>query len=199
MIDRYTRPQMGALFTEQHKFDTWLSVELAVCEAWAAEGAIPKAAAERIRQKARFDVKRIDEIESQVQHDVIAFTTAVGEHIGKDSAYFHKGLTSSDVVDTAQSMVLKQAGQLLEEGLVALRDALGRRAVEHRLTPMMGRTHGVHAEPTTFGLKLLIWYDELQRHEERLASAIDNLAVGKLSGRGGQLRAHSAGVRGRWC
>lgn len=182
MIERYTRPQMGALFSEQHKFDTWLSVELAVCDAWAADGAIPKGAAERVRQKARFDIKRIDEIESQVHHDVIAFTTAVGEHIGKDSAYFHKGLTSSDVVDTAQSLVLKQAGQLLEEGLVALRDVLGRRAVEHRLTPVMGRTHGVHAEPTTFGLKLLIWYDELQRHEERLASAIDNLAVGKLSG-----------------
>jgi adenylosuccinate lyase len=182
MIDRYTRPQMGGLFTEQHKFETWLSVELAVCDAWAAQGAFPKTAADRVRQKAHFEVKRIDEIESQVHHDVIAFTTAVGEHIGKDSAYFHKGLTSSDVVDTAQSIVLKQAGQMLEEGLVALRDALGKRAVEHRMTPVMGRTHGVHAEPTTFGLKLLVWYDELQRHEERLAAAIDNLAVGKLSG-----------------
>jgi adenylosuccinate lyase len=182
MIERYTRPQMGALFTEQYKFDTWLKVELAVCDAWAAQGDIPRPVAERIRHKARFELRRINEIEAQVHHDVIAFTTAVGDYIGADSAYFHKGLTSSDVVDTAQSLVLKQAGQLLEEGLVALKDTLGRRAVEHRLTPVMGRTHGVHAEPTTFGLKLLIWYDELQRHEERLAAAIDNIAVGKLSG-----------------
>ena len=182
MIERYTRPQMGALFTDQHKYDTWLAVELAVCEAWARQGDIPKAAFERIRQKARFKIKRIEEIEEQVQHDVIAFTTAVSEFIGEDSAFFHRGLTSSDVVDTAQSLVLKQAGQLLEEGLLKLKQALAARAIEHKHTPVMGRTHGVHAEPTTFGLKLLVWYDELSRHEERLASAIDNIAVGKLSG-----------------
>jgi adenylosuccinate lyase len=182
MIERYTRPEMGALFTEEHKFDTWLRVELAVCDAWAGQGAIPKAALDRIKRKARFELTRINEIESQVQHDLVAFTTAVGEHIGADSAFFHKGLTSSDVVDTAQSLVLKQAGQLIERGLLGLKTALGRQALTHKRTPVIGRTHGVHAEPTTFGLKLLVWYDELARHEERLGAAIDNLAVGKLSG-----------------
>lgn len=182
MIERYTRTKMGALFTDKYKFETWLKVELAVCEAWSRQGEFPKDVYMRIKKNARFKLKRIEEIENQVHHDVIAFTTAVGDYIGNDSAYFHKGLTSSDVVDTAQSMVLKQAGQHLEEGLAALKDAVGKRALEHKHTPAMGRTHGVHAEPTTFGLKLLIWYDELTRHEERLASAIDNIAVGKLSG-----------------
>ena len=182
MIERYTRPEMGELFTEQHRFDAWLAVELAVCEAWASAGAIPRQAVDRIKRKAKFSIARVNEIESQVQHDVIAFTTAVGENLGEDSAYLHKGLTSNDVVDTAQSMILKEAGQLLEKGLVALKDVVGRRALEHKRTPVIGRTHGVHAEPTTFGLKLLVWYDELARHEERLAAAIDNIAVGKLSG-----------------
>ncbi|MCH7471417.1 adenylosuccinate lyase [bacterium] len=182
MIKRYTRPQMGSLFADGHKFDTWLQVELAVCAAWAKEGAIPTRSYERIRRKARFSIKRIEEIEAQVNHDVIAFTSSVAESIGADSAYFHKGLTSSDVVDTAQSIILKQAGQIMEDGLSALKAAVGRRALEHKHTLCIGRTHGVHAEPTTFGLKLLIWYDELNRQEERLALAIDNLAVGKLSG-----------------
>jgi len=182
VIERYTRPEMGELFTDQHKFDAWLAVELAVCEAWASAGAIPRQAVDRIKRKAKFSIARINEIESQVQHDVIAFTTAVGEHLGADSAFLHKGLTSSDVVDTAQSMILKEAGQLLEKGLLALKEVVGRRALEHKRTPVIGRTHGVHAEPTTFGLKLLVWYDELARHEERLAAAIDTVAVGKLSG-----------------
>ncbi|MBN2083240.1 adenylosuccinate lyase [bacterium] len=182
MIARYTRPKMGNLFSDKSKFDTWLQVELAVCEAWAERGVIPKAAYNRIKKKARFRLKRIEEIEAEVHHDVIAFTTAVADYIGEDSAYFHKGLTSSDVVDTAQNLILKEAGRLLEKELVRLRKLVGRRAVEHKRTPMIGRTHGVHAEPTTFGLKLLVWYDELGRHEERLAAAIDGLAVGKLSG-----------------
>ncbi|MCB1217798.1 adenylosuccinate lyase [bacterium] len=182
MIDRYTRPAMGRLFTAKHRFDTWLKVELAVCEAWAERGEIPQDAWKRIRKNANYKLKRINEIEAAVHHDVIAFNTAVADYIGEDSAYFHKGMTSNDVVDTAQCMILKEAGQLIEEGLLRLREALGRRALEHRHTPVMGRTHGVHAEPTTFGLKLLVWYDELNRHEERLALAIDGLAVGKLSG-----------------
>ncbi len=182
MIDRYTRPEMGALFKDRHKYDTWLKVELAVCEAWAAQGGIPAEALSRIRAKAGFTIRQIEEIEAKTHHDVIAFTTAVGERIGADSAYFHKGLTSSDVVDTAGNLVLKEAGQLLEEGLMRLRGALGQLALRHKHTPCIGRTHGVHAEPTTFGLRLLVWYDELGRHEERLADAIDIIAVGKLSG-----------------
>jgi len=182
MIKRYTRPEMGALFTDQAKYDAWLDVELAVCAAWAQRSEIPRAAFERIRKKARYDIKRIDEIEAQVHHDVIAFTTSVGEYIGADSAYFHRGLTSNDVVDTAQGLILKRAGRLIEEGLVKLKAAVGARALEHKYTPCIGRTHGVHAEPTTFGLRLAVWFDELARHEERLAAAIDQLAVGKLSG-----------------
>jgi len=182
MIGRYTRPKMGNLFSDKSKFDTWLKVELAVCEAWAERGVVPKAAYNRIKKKARFRLKRIEEIEAKVHHDVIAFTTAVADYIGEDSAFFHKGLTSSDVVDTAQNLVLKEAGRLLELELVRLRKIIGRRAVEHKRTPMIGRTHGVHAEPTTYGLKLLVWYDELGRHEERLAAVIDGLTVGKLSG-----------------
>ena len=182
MIERYTRPKMGRMFTAKHRFDTWLKVELAVCEAWAERGEIPQDAWKRIRKKANYKLRRINEIEAQVHHDVIAFNTAVADYIGEDSAYFHKGMTSNDVVDTAQCLILKEAGQLIEEGLIKLREALGKRALEYRHTPVMGRTHGVHAEPTTFGLKLLVWYDELNRHEERLAMAIDGLAVGKLSG-----------------
>jgi adenylosuccinate lyase len=182
MIARYTRPEMGRLFTDQHKYETWLDVELAVCKVWADEKVVPLAAFNRIRKNARFKLDRIEAIEREVQHDVIAFTTAVAEHIGKDSAWFHRGLTSSDVVDTAQCLILKQAGRQLEEMLARVRAVLGERAIEHARTPAIGRTHGVHAEPTTFGLKLLVWYDELGRHEERLASAIDQISVGKLSG-----------------
>jgi adenylosuccinate lyase len=182
MIARYTRPEMGRLFTDQHKYETWLAVELAVADAWVRRGEVPAEAVERIRGSAAFEIDRINELEGTLNHDVLAFTTAVGEHIGADSAYFHKGLTSSDVVDTAQSIVLREAGQLIEVALTALRNAVGRRALEHKDTPCIGRTHGVHAEPTTFGLRLLVWYDELGRHELRLAAAIDDLAVGKLSG-----------------
>jgi len=182
MIARYTRPKMGALFTDRHKFDTWLKVELAVCQTWAEAGKIPKAAYLRIKKAARFKLKRIEEIEAEVHHDVIAFTTAVGDHLGKDTAYFHKGLTSSDVVDTAQSLILKEAGQLLEVELGTLRTAVGEQALTHKHTPVVGRTHGVHAEPTSFGLKLLVFFDELGRHEERLAAAIEGISVGKLSG-----------------
>ncbi len=182
MISRYTRPAMGALWTDQARYSAWLRVELAVCEAWAERGAIPQDALERIRAKAAFSVERIDELELTLNHDVLSFTTSVGESIGEDSAWFHKGLTSSDVVDTAQCLILVEAGGLLLEGIEGLIAALGRRALEHKHTLCMGRTHGVHAEPTTFGLRLLVWYDELQRHHERLAEAVRGLAVGKLSG-----------------
>ena len=182
MIARYTRPEMGALFTDQFKYETWLKVELAVCKAWAERGEIPRDAHQRIQKKARFDVAEIDRIEAEVQHDVIAFTTSVAKYIGADSAWFHRGLTSSDVVDTAQSMVLKQAGRQIEDGLGKLRKIMGQLALEHRRTACIGRTHGVHAEPTTFGLKLLVFYEELGRHEERLAAAIEEISVGKLSG-----------------
>lgn len=182
MIDRYTRPEMGRLFTDKYKFDTWLRLELAVCEAWSNRGVIPKEAYKRIKRKAKFRLRRIQEVEAQVHHDVIAFTTAVADYIGDDSAHFHKGLTSSDIVDTSQGMILKEAGQQLEEMLAKLKKAVGEQAINHKRTPAIGRTHGVHAEPTTLGLKLLIYYDELARHEERLAQAIDGVAVGKLSG-----------------
>jgi adenylosuccinate lyase len=182
MIARYTRPQMGRLFTDKYKFEAWLKVELAVCAAWAERGEIPNAAYQRIKKKARFRLKRIEEVEAKVHHDVIAFNTAVADYIGDDSAYFHRGLTSSDVVDTAQNLVLKEAGRLLEVGLGKLKYAMGVQALKYRHTPVIGRTHGVHAEPTTFGLKLLVIYDELARQEERLAAAIDGISVGKLSG-----------------
>ncbi|GEM_PF-282003 len=182
MIARYTRPQMGRLFADKAKFDTWLKVELAVCEAWAERGEIPKAAWQRIKSKARFRLRRIEELEAELHHDVIAFTAAVADYIGDDSAYFHRGLTSMDIVDTAQNLTLREAGRLLEKGLGRLRRIVGEQALRYKHTPMVGRTHGMHAEPTTFGLRLLVYYDELNRHEERLAAAIDGIAVGKLSG-----------------
>jgi adenylosuccinate lyase len=182
MIDRYTLPEMGEIWTDRNKFQKWLEFEIVVCEALAEFGEIPADAVERIRKKASFDVGRIAEIEATTDHDVIAFLTNVAEHIGDDSRYVHLGLTSSDLLDTALSMQLAQAGAVLLARLDDLRKVVKKRAVEHKYTVMIGRTHGVHAEPTTFGLKLLLWYDELGRRRRALERGVELVSYGKVSG-----------------
>ncbi len=182
MIDRYTRPSMAKLWTEQAKFGLWLEIELLAVEAWAELGKIPRESAKKLRQKARFDVARIHDIEKTVRHDVIAFVTSVSENVGEESCYLHRGLTSSDVVDTAFAVQLCRAADLLLEDIEHLLEILKQRALEFRHTPTMGRTHGIHAEPITLGLKLALWYDEMQRHRDRLIHARGMISVGKLSG-----------------
>ena len=182
MIERYTRPQMGALWTDEHKFATWLKVELAVCEAMAKAGKIPRPEWTAIRRKAAFSVKRIHEIEAEVRHDVIAFLTAVAENVGPAARHIHKGLTSSDVVDTALALNLVAAADLLLEGVTRVRAAAAHQASQHAYTPMIGRSHGIHAEPTTFGLKMALMFDEFGRVEKRLKAAREVVCVGKLSG-----------------
>jgi adenylosuccinate lyase len=182
MIVRYTLPEMGNIWDEENKMRCWLRVEIAACEALADAGRIPAKAVETIKAKADFDRKRVEEIECEVRHDVIAFLTAVGENVGPESRYIHLGLTSSDMLDTATALQMVQAADLILENLATLRAALRRRAEEYRETPMIGRTHGIHAEPTTFGLKLALWYDELGRGINRLETARDTVAVGKISG-----------------
>jgi len=182
MIDRYSRPEMKAIWSEEAKYRRWLEVEIAVCEVLAERGVIPSQAVETIRAKAGFDVARIEEIEREVKHDVIAFLTNVAEHVGPDSRFIHYGMTSSDVLDTALALQVRDAGRLLLDGIDRAGDALRARAEEHRATPCVGRTHGVHGEPTTFGLKLLVFWAELRRGHERLARATDEAAVGKISG-----------------
>lgn len=182
MIDRYTRKEMGAIWSEENRYQAWLEVEILACEAWAKLGEIPQKDVEKIREKAAFDVERIHEIEAETRHDVVAFTRAVSESLGEERKWVHYGLTSTDVVDTALSYVLKQANNLIREGLVEFIEVLKARAIEHKHTVMMGRTHGVHAEPTTFGLKLALWYEEMKRNLERFDEAASRLAYGKLSG-----------------
>jgi adenylosuccinate lyase len=182
MIERYTLPEMGAIWSEQNKFQKWLDFEIVVCEALAELGEIPDDAVKRIRDKAAFEVKRINEIEATTDHDVIAFLTNVAEYIGNDSRYVHLGLTSSDLLDTTMSMLLKEAGELILARLDDLREAVKARALEHKHTLVIGRSHGIHAEPTTFGLKLLMWYDELGRRKKTLERAVDLVSYGKVSG-----------------
>ena len=187
MISRYTRPEMGAIWSDRNKFQQWLEVELAASEALAELGEIPAAAAVVLRAHAGFDVDRIFEIEKEVKHDVIAFTTAVAETMAQAghkeaSRWLHYGLTSNDVVDTAQALLLQQAASILWVDLGALRNVLKRRALEFQHTVQIGRTHGVHAEPITFGLKLAIWYEEAGRNLKRLEAASEDLRVGKISG-----------------
>lgn len=187
MIHRYTRPEIGRIWSEENRFRTWLAVEIAATETLAEAGWVPKTAARTIRQRANFKLERIQEIEAEVRHDVIAFTTAVSEFVGPDSRWFHYGLTSNDVVDTAQALLIKQASELIDAGIVRLADALERRAWEFKDTPQIGRTHGVHAEPITFGLKLANWYSETQRNLVRFRHAAEDMRVGKLSGAVGTL------------
>ena len=182
MIERYTPPEMGKIWSPQNRYQKWLDVELAVCEVQTRRGIIPKEAMDAIRAKAAFDPKRIDEIESTVQHDVIAFLTDVAEHVGPEARFIHAGMTSSDVLDTATSLQLKEAGELLASALNRLHEALAKRAVEFKDTVCIGRSHGVHAEPTTFGLKMALWYDEVGRNLARLKSAVETVSVGKVSG-----------------
>ena len=182
MIERYTNPEMGRIWSDQRKYETWLQVELAAVDAMAQAGIVPADAARDLRARAAFSVERIEEIETITQHDVIAFTTAVAEHAGPAARWLHFGLTSSDVIDTAQALQMCEACDLLLKDLDALMQAVRTRAEEHRRTPMIGRTHGVHAEPMTFGLKLALWHAELSRDVARVRRARDVIAVGKLSG-----------------
>jgi adenylosuccinate lyase len=182
MISRYTRPEMGAIWTDENRFQKWLDVEIAVCEVHAEMGVIPRDAVDKIRRTARFSVDRINEIERTTRHDVIAFTTALAENIGPESRFLHYGLTSSDVVDTANGLLLRDAGTILLDDLERLGQVLRRRAFEFRDTQMIGRTHGVHAEPTTFGLVLALYYAENERNKDRMRRARDQISFGKLSG-----------------
>lgn len=182
MIPRYTLPEMGALWSEQNKFQKWLEVELAVCEVHAESGVIPPDALQQIKTRAHFTIERINEIEKTTDHDVIAFTTALAESIGEASRFVHYGLTSSDVVDTALALSLRDACELLLQKIDALQIVLRRRALEFKQTPQIGRTHGVHAEPTSFGLTFALWYDEMRRNRRRLVQARETVAVGKISG-----------------
>ena len=181
MIERYTRPEMGAIWSQDHKIQQWLAVEIAVCEAWARRGRIPEDAMVKIRH-ASCDLERMLEIERETDHDVIAFLRATGETVGDASRFIHLGLTSSDVVDTGMAMQARDAADLLLADLNTLIETVGRRAVEHKDTITIGRSHGMQAEPMTFGLKLAVWYDELRRQRERLLMAREHIAVGQISG-----------------
>ena len=182
MIQRYTHPEMGAIWSDERRYETWLEVELAATDAMADAGLVPADAARELRARAAFDINRIEEIERTTQHDVIAFTTAVAEKVGPAARWLHFGLTSSDVVDTAQALQMREACGLIVKGIAGLMEAVRVRAEEHRRTPMIGRTHGVHAEPMTLGVKLALWYAELQRDLDRVLRARDVVSVGKLSG-----------------
>jgi adenylosuccinate lyase len=182
LIARYTRPQMGQIWSDENKYRMWLEVEAAASETLAEDGIVPAEAAKAIRERGKIDVARINEIEAEVRHDVIAFTTAVAEKIGPESRWLHYGLTSTDVVDTAQALQLKAASAILRDDLLQLVEVLKKRALEFKHTPTIGRTHGVHAEPTTFGLKLLNWYAEMRRNLARMDAAAEQIRVGKLSG-----------------
>ena len=182
MIERYALPEMKAIWSAENKFRKWLEVEIYACEAMAELNLIPREAFLQIKERARFDVRCIEEIEAVVNHDVIAFLTCVGEYVGEAARYIHLGLTSSDVVDTALAVLMKEAGEQILRRLERLRETLLEKAREHRYTLMIGRTHGVHAEPTTFGLKMLLWVAETERNMERVRRAIEVIAVGKISG-----------------
>lgn len=182
MISRYTRPEMGRIWESENLYAKWLEVEIAACEAMAQEGLIPGEALENIKEKAAFSVGRILEIEEETKHDVIAFLTNVAEHVGPDSRYIHLGLTSSDILDTSFALLLKQAMDIIVQDLHELMDVIRTRAMEHKYTVMIGRSHGIHAEPITFGLKLSVWYSEMKRNLKRLVEAHDAISYGKLSG-----------------
>ena len=199
MIKRYTHPEMGAIWSDQRRYETWLDVELAAADAMADAGIIPHEAARELRARAAFDIDRIEQIEQTTQHDVIAFTTAVAENVGPAARWLHFGLTSSDVIDTAQAIQMRQAAGLIVKGIAALMEAVRERAEEHRRTPMIGRTHGVHAEPMTFGVKLALWYAELQRDLDRVLRAREIVSVGKISGAVGTFAHLDPSIEARVC
>ena len=199
MIERYTLPEMGAVWTPQNKFQKWLDVEIAVCEIHAEDGTIPREAVDEIKAKAAFTVERINEIEKTTDHDVIAFTTNLAENIGPASRFVHYGLTSSDVVDTANALLLRESCDILLKKVDSMLDVLKRRAFEFKDTPQIGRTHGIHAEPTSFGLVWALWYSEMQRNRERLETARERIAVGKISGAVGAFSHLAPDVEERVC
>lgn len=199
MIERYTLPEMGAIWSLQNKFQKWLDVEIAVCEVHAEDGIIPPDALEEIKSKAAFTVERVNEIEKTTDHDVIAFTTNLAENIGDAARFVHYGLTSSDVVDTANALLLKEACDVLLPKIDALLEVLKRRAFEFKDTPQIGRTHGIHAEPTSFGLCWALWYSEFQRNKARLEKAREMIAVGKISGAVGAFAHLAPDVEERVC
>lgn len=182
MIDRYTLPEIGQIWEDENRFRIWLDIEIAACEAQAKLGRIPESAVTEIREKANFNVQRILEIEAEIHHDVIAFLTNVSEYVGESSRFVHYGMTSSDVLDTALSIQMKQAGELILNKLDAVLEVLKKQAVRYKNTVMVGRSHGVHAEPLTYGFKLAVWYGEMLRNRERMLSAIRMISVGKISG-----------------
>ena len=182
MISRYTRPEMGRIWSEQTKYENWLRVELAATDVLARAGVVPAEAAKIMREKAAFTVERIHAIEAETRHDVLAFTQALAEAVGPEARWLHYGLTSTDVVDTAQALAFVQASAIIRAGILRLLDVLRARAVEFQHTPAVGRTHGVHAEPTTFGLKLLLWFAEMRRNLARFDAAAEDMRVGKISG-----------------
>jgi adenylosuccinate lyase len=182
MIERYTNPEMGIIWTEDNKYRKWLDVEIAVCEAWAKLDKIPAPALKRIKAKAGFDIKRIEEIEKVTKHDVIAFLSSIAEKVGEDSRFIHIGLTSYDIVDTALSLLIRESLQKIQKRLGDLKKVLKKEAIKHKKSVCMGRTHGVHAEPVTFGFKVLVWYEEIKRHLARVERAIEVISVGRISG-----------------
>ncbi|MFZ0820135.1 MAG: adenylosuccinate lyase [Candidatus Acidiferrales bacterium] len=201
MIPRYTRKEMGRVWSEENRFQKWLDVEIAATDTLAESGQVPKDAAKLIRERARINVPRINEIEAKVRHDVIAFTMVVGESIADPAAarWLHYGLTSNDVVDTAQALLIREASALIETGLARLGDVLEKRAREFQHTPQIGRTHGIHAEPITFGLKIATWYAENRRNIERLRAAAAQMAVGKVSGAVGNAAHLGADIEQKIC
>ena len=182
MITRYTRPEMANIWSDENRYRCWLEVEILACEAWAELGEIPKVDVQKIRDNASFSVERILEIEEETRHDVVAFTRAVSETLGEERKWIHYGLTSTDVVDTAYGYQLKQANDILRKDLRRFLEIIQQKALEHKYTVCMGRTHGVHAEPTTFGLKLALWYSEMKRNIERFERAAQGVEAGKISG-----------------
>jgi len=182
MIQRYSRPEISAIWTDENRFKIWLNIEILAVEAQVKLGRVPQEALDVIKKKANFDTKRILEIEETVKHDVIAFLTNVAEYVGEPSRYIHLGMTSSDILDTALSVQLKQAGEIILKALEKLKDTIAIRAKEHKYSICIGRTHGIHAEPTTFGLKMALWYEETKRNINRFKSALENISYGKISG-----------------
>jgi adenylosuccinate lyase len=199
MITRYTHPDMGRIWSEENSFQKWLDVEILAAEAWARLGRVPKAALARIRKKARFNVDRIRELEAEVKHEIIAFLSCVAESIGDDARFLHIGMTSSDVMDTALAIQLKEASALLLQDMRRLMKILRRQALKYKWTVMIGRTHGVHAEPITFGLKLALWYQEMARNLARMEKAVEDIAVGQISGAVGTFAQISPKVEAHVC
>ncbi len=198
MIDRYSRPRMKQVWSTENKYEKWLEVEIAVCEAWAAMGVVPKSALPKIKL-ARLDINRMNEIFKETHHDMTAFLKAVGESLGEESRFIHLGMTSSDVMDTALSLQLVEAADLLSQDMKALVSVIAEQALKHKFTTMVGRTHGVHAEPITFGLKLALWVDEMNRNRQRLSEATKAIAVGKISGAVGTYATLSPEIEEKAC